>query len=72
MLADVINWDDGTNLTNYSFDYWNDRSEESGKEWDISDGNNQKLIDYLNKSGLRHQYQIAESIIKDQWKMIVN
>jgi len=70
MLTEVVRWDENTNLPNYSFHYWNDKTKESGKEWNIldSDADAEQLIRYLSKSGLKQQYLIAESLLSDQYK----
>ena len=42
-----------------SYDYWNDEQEELPKEWDIRDGNFDKLEEYLNTSGLNDDLLLA-------------
>ena len=75
MLPEVIEWEKDSELENYSYEYWNNRTEECEKEWDISDGNTKKLMNYLNNAGLLKQYQLAEKILlehnKDKDKLII-
>ncbi len=47
----------------YSSKYWNDLEEEKKKEWWIANGNYQKCLDFLRKSGLFDEYKAAEQHI---------
>lgn len=47
----------------YSANYWNDIEEEKKKDYWIIDGNYQRCLDYLDISGLLHEYREAEKIV---------
>lgn len=48
----------------YSTGYWNDIEEEKSKPWWIEDGDYQKCLDYLEKSGLKKEFDTALSLTK--------
>ena len=47
----------------YSASYWNNIEEEKKKDWWIVDGNYQRCLDYLDQSGLIHEYREAEKAV---------
>lgn len=47
----------------YSSSYWNNPEEEKKKDWWIADGNYQRCLNYLDRSGLLHEYREAEKIV---------
>lgn len=49
--------------TIYSTNYWNDIEKEKEKDWWIADGNYQRCLDYLERSGLLHEYREAEKVV---------
>lgn len=65
MLTPVKNWLTQDQLQNiYSAEYWNDLEAEKRKEWWIVDGNYERCLNYLKKSGLFDEYYDAEAVIK--------
>ncbi|SFV75458.1 hypothetical protein MNB_SM-3-1091 [hydrothermal vent metagenome] len=43
----------------YTAKYWNDIENEKTKEWYIEDENDSKVLDYLKRSGLYEEFEIA-------------
>ena len=64
MLTPIKKWlsEDEVNKI-YSSEYWNNLEEEKKKEWWIVDGNYQRCLNYLQKSGLMDEYNDAEIFI---------
>ena len=46
MLPEVIEWDKNNEIDNYSYEYWNNRTEEYEKEWGISGSNTKKFKNF--------------------------
>ena len=64
MLTPITKWlsEEQVN-TIYSSEYWNNLEEEKNKDWWIIDGNYQRCLNYLQKSGLMDEYKDAEIYI---------
>ncbi|EIC22320.1 class I SAM-dependent methyltransferase [Thiorhodovibrio frisius] len=63
-MRDTIKWLDKSALSQIDTQkYWNDLEIEKTKEWWITDGNYEKLFDYLQRSGLMAEYSKSEQYI---------
>lgn len=59
-MYQVYEWTDNNELkTLNTCQYWNNENAEKKKEWDIRDGNFQKMENYLTKSGLKNDLKRA-------------
>lgn len=66
LLGPITSWLSPADLRAiYSSDYWNDVAEERKKEWwiEVGESSCQRLLAYLDNSGLMTEYQIAEQSI---------
>lgn len=64
----LLRWLTAEDLKNlYSYEYWNDLSEEKNKAWWInSEQEIFKVINYLNESGLKEEFDILTKFLKDE------
>ncbi len=64
MLRAIDPWlSDEEQANIYSASFWNDIEQEKKKEWWIADGNYQRCMAYLERSGLLHEYCEAEKVV---------
>ena len=70
-MKEIEFWIDKEEVKNmYTADYWNNIEEDKKKVWWIKDPNDGKLINYLTKSGLKQEFEIALENSKIQGKIL--
>lgn len=70
MEYNIENWISREDISKLKyFEYWNDKNEETSKEWNILDGNFEKMENYLKKVGLTSDLKNCIALLKNKYNL---